>query len=52
MKMVAKKYNVYKHTQFETEVVRTSWLESKKQWELELKVQGHETNQLRYFDFM
>ncbi|KAI8881608.1 alpha/beta hydrolase fold-3 domain protein [Backusella circina FSU 941] len=52
MKTVARKYKVYEHTQFETEVVRTSWIEEKKQWELELKVQGEEKNQIKYFDFI
>lgn len=50
--MVAKKYKVYEHTQFETEVVRTSWIQHKNQWELELKVTGEKENEIKNFDFM
>jgi cation diffusion facilitator CzcD-associated flavoprotein CzcO len=52
MKMVAKKYKVYEHTQFETEVVRTSWIQHKNQWELELKMTGEKENEIKNFDFM
>ncbi|KAI8876652.1 FAD/NAD(P)-binding domain-containing protein [Backusella circina FSU 941] len=52
MKTVAKKYKVYEHTQFDTEVVRTSWIEHRNQWELELKIKGEKQNEIMYFDFI
>lgn len=53
MQGVARKYNVYEQTQFETKVVRASWIEDKKKWELELHQPAvHKENQIRYFDFV
>ncbi|KAI8077569.1 putative FAD-binding monooxygenase [Thamnidium elegans] len=53
MRDVAKKYDVYKQTQFETEVVRITWIEKTKKWEIELKTAGSDTkNQIKYFDFV
>ncbi|CAO0799620.1 unnamed protein product [Mucor circinelloides] len=53
MQGVARKYNVYEQTQFETKVVRASWIEDKKKWELELhQPTVHKENQIRYFDFV
>ncbi|KAI9272801.1 flavoprotein [Phascolomyces articulosus] len=35
MQSVAKKYNLYERTQFQTEVIRCEWIESKQQWYLQ-----------------
>lgn len=53
MHRVAKKYDVYKQVQFETSVVRATWIEEKKKWELELSQPSvDKKNQIKYFDFL
>lgn len=53
MQGVARKHGVYEQTQFETKVVRASWIENKKKWELELhQPTVSKENQIRYFDFV
>lgn len=52
MQGVARKYNLYDQTQFNTEVVRASWLEDTKKWEIELKTKGIGATQTRHYDFM
>ncbi|KAI7899854.1 putative flavoprotein [Cokeromyces recurvatus] len=52
MLQVAKKHRLKEQTQFETQVVRASWIESKKQWKLELKSFHNETNQIKYYDIV
>lgn len=53
MRNVAKKHHIYDQVQFNTKVVRATWIEEKKQWELELHQPSvSKENQIRYFDFM
>jgi cation diffusion facilitator CzcD-associated flavoprotein CzcO len=52
MQGVAKKYNLYEQTQFETEVIRAIWDESIKQWQIELKSTQNKEIETRYYDFM
>jgi cation diffusion facilitator CzcD-associated flavoprotein CzcO len=53
MKKVAKKHDVFKNIQFNTTVVRASWIEEKKKWELELSQPSvNKKNEVKYFDFM
>jgi cation diffusion facilitator CzcD-associated flavoprotein CzcO len=53
MRNVAKKYDIYKQTQFETEVVRATWIEGTKKWEIELKTAGSNgENQIRFYEMM
>lgn len=52
MQNVAKKYDVVKLIQFNTTVVRATWLDDKKKWELELNQVGQAENQIKHFDFM
>jgi cation diffusion facilitator CzcD-associated flavoprotein CzcO len=49
---VAKKYKLYKQIQLETEVVRASWLEDRKKWELELKTPDSKESRLAYYDLV
>lgn len=51
MQNVAKKYNVVEQVQFETSVVRATWIKNKNKWELELSQPGVD-NTIKYFDFM
>jgi cation diffusion facilitator CzcD-associated flavoprotein CzcO len=37
MRKVAKKHDVYENTRFQTEVLRATWIEDRKQWRLDLK---------------
>ncbi len=52
MKGVARKHNLYEQTQFQTEVVRASWIEDTKKWEIELKSEGKEETEIRFYDIM
>lgn len=52
MHKVAKKYQVYNQVQFETSVVRATWIDDKKKWEIELSRPSQKENQIKYFDFM
>lgn len=52
MKGVARKYGIYEQTQFETSVLRASWIEEKRQWELELLQHNSTVPQIVYYDFM
>ncbi|CAO3607286.1 unnamed protein product [Mucor hiemalis] len=52
MQNVAKKYDVVKLIQFNTTVVRATWLDDKKKWELELNQVGQAENQIKHFDFI
>jgi cation diffusion facilitator CzcD-associated flavoprotein CzcO len=37
MKNVARKYNIYAHIQFETEVIRAVWITERRQWRIDLR---------------
>jgi cation diffusion facilitator CzcD-associated flavoprotein CzcO len=52
MRSVAKKHHIYEQTQFNTEVVRATWIEKTKKWELELKTIQSKETQIRHYDFM
>lgn len=52
MHKVTKKYQVYNQVQFETCVVRATWLDDKKKWEIELSRPSQKENQIKYFGFM
>lgn len=54
MKGVARKYHLYERTQFETEVIRATWLEDMRKWEVELNqyMVKDKENEVRYYDFM
>ncbi|KAI9481502.1 MAG: hypothetical protein EXX96DRAFT_566975 [Benjaminiella poitrasii] len=49
---VAKKHHLYEQTQFETEVTRASWIEDRKQWELEIKTPNNDENHIKYYDLV
>ncbi|KAG2208916.1 hypothetical protein INT47_011056 [Mucor saturninus] len=50
---VAKKYDVHKQVQFNTNVIRATWVQAIKKWELELSQPSvDEKNQIRHFDFI
>lgn len=53
MKGVARKHGIYEQTQFETKVIRATWIEERKKWELELyQPTVYKDNQIKYFDFV
>lgn len=52
MMSIARKHNLYKQVQLETEVVRASWIEDKKKWELELKTAGINDTRVSYYDLV
>lgn len=53
MQGVARKHGIYEQTQFETKVIRATWIEERKKWELELHQPTiHKDNQIKYFDFV
>ncbi|KAI8881609.1 monooxygenase [Backusella circina FSU 941] len=54
LKGVARKYHIYERTQFETEVIRATWLEDMKKWEVELNryMVKNKENEIRYYDFI
>lgn len=52
MRNVAKKYRIYEQTQFNTEVIRATWIEKTRKWQLELKVKDTKETQAKLYDFM
>lgn len=52
MRSVARKHHIYEQTQFNTEVIRASWIEQSKKWEIELKTNESKETQTRLYDFM
>ncbi|KAI8076883.1 monooxygenase [Halteromyces radiatus] len=50
MRGVAKQFNLYDQTIFNTEVVRANWIQERKQWELSLREVGSSNVQISYFD--
>ncbi|KAI8991772.1 monooxygenase [Mycotypha africana] len=57
MRYVAKKYGIYEQTELSTKVIRASWIEGEKKWELELQRQNAkdkltDKNQIKYFNFV
>lgn len=51
---VAQKHDIYQNTRFQTEVVRASWVEEQKKWELELRDLSGNTQDLEtvYYDVL
>lgn len=53
LKGIARKYGIYEQTQLETSVLRASWIEKTRKWELELHQPSvSEEKQIVYFDYM
>ncbi|CAO3618430.1 unnamed protein product [Mucor fragilis] len=52
MRSVARKHHIYEQTQFNTEVIRASWIEQSKKWEIELKTNESKETQTRLYDFI
>lgn len=54
MKNVARKYNIYENTRFQTEVLRASWVEERNQWKLELRDLSGTSQELEtvYYDVL
>ncbi|CAO3589258.1 unnamed protein product [Absidia cylindrospora] len=50
LRNVAKKYNLYDQTLFNTEVVQANWLEELKKWELTVREKGSLENRVLLFD--
>lgn len=50
---VARKYDLYKKTRFETEVIKTEWDDHRKQWLVEWRsVVNHQVTGEGYYDFV
>lgn len=50
---VARKYDLYKQTRFETEVIKTEWDDRRKQWLVEWRsVVNHQVTGEAYYDFV
>jgi cation diffusion facilitator CzcD-associated flavoprotein CzcO len=54
LKNVAKKYNVYAHIRFETEVIRAAWIKECKKWRIDLRTasDGGYTEESAYYDIL
>ncbi|CEP17843.1 hypothetical protein [Parasitella parasitica] len=52
MRSVAKKYSIYKQTQFNTEVVCATWIDETNEWEIELKTSGSKETQLGRYNYI